>query len=57
MKTNSEFVVALKFMRKYLGIAQMGKGGGLNACPDGWGTFLEKNVPSSNEHLLDFGGV
>ena len=27
---------------------------GLNACPDGWGTFLEKNFPSSNGHLLDF---
>ena len=22
-----------------------------------WGTFLEKNFPSSNGHLLDFGGV
>ena len=21
-----------------------------------WGTFLEKNFPSSNGHLLDFGG-
>ena len=21
-----------------------------------WGTFLEKNFPSSNWHLLDFGG-
>ena len=22
-----------------------------------WGTFLEKNLPRSNGHLLDFGGV
>ena len=22
-----------------------------------WGTYLEKNCPSSNGHLLDFGGL
>ena len=34
-----------------------GEGEGLNPCPDGLGHFLEKNFPSSNGHLLDFGGV
>ena len=35
-----------------LGIAHK-RGGDFNACPDG----LEKNFPSSNGHLLGFGGV
>ena len=42
MKTNSEFVVALKFMRKYLGIAQMGKGGGSKRLPGWLGHFFRE---------------
>ena len=32
-------------------------GGVLTLARMVWGTFLEKNFPSSNGHLLDFGGV
>ena len=40
----------------HLGIAR--KGGGVSTLARMvWGTFLEKNLPRSNGHLLGFGGV
>ena len=39
-----------------MGIAR--KGGGVSTLARMvWGTYLEKNCPSSNGHLLDCGGV
>ena len=38
------------------GIARMG-GGVSTLARMVWGTYLEKNCPSSNGHLLDCGGV
>ena len=40
---------------RHLGIARKGVGVSTLARMV-WGTFLEKNFPRSNGHLLDFGG-
>ena len=40
----------------HLGIARKG-GWVLTLARMVWGTFLEKNLPRSNGHLLGFGGV
>ena len=39
-----------------MGIARKG-GWVLTLARMVWGTFLEKNLPRSNGHLLDFGGT
>ena len=44
------------FILVQMGIARMG-GGVSTLARMVWGTYLEKNCPSSNGHLLDCGGV